>query len=178
MIYQIYKIIRIIFFTVFVCTSFYSIKFYEGSVAIYIIYCLSLILMLFYLTDKKASYFEIFFSAYFFLGFWFKYVFSLLLYDGIVYDSNTELIPLKNIDEVLILGIWISLICILSSFVFRNFKKKYTVHSKKNLETSFFVDLYLKNRITVLFIFLILIVLLAFFNLSLGIHQRGFFYYH
>ena len=134
--------------------------------------------MLFYLTDKKASYFEIFFSVYLFLGFWFKYVFSLLLYDGIVYDSHIETIPMKNIDEVLILGIWISLICALSSFIYRNFKKKYPFHNKTNLERSFFTDLYLKNRITVLIIFLTLIILLAFFNLNLGIHQRGFLYYH
>ena len=178
MIYQIYKILRIIFFTLFVCASFYSIKLYEGSAIVYITYCLSLILMLFYLTDKKASYFEIFFSVYLFLGFWFKYVFSLLLYDGIVYDSHIETIPMKNIDEVLILGIWISLICALSSFIYRNFKKKYPFHNKTNLEKSFFTDLYLKNRITVLIIFLTLIILLAFFNLNLGIHQRGFLYYH
>ncbi len=178
MIYQIYKIIRVIFFTLFVCISFYSIKLYEGSVIVYIAYCLSLILMLFYLTDRRASYFEIFFSAYLFLGFWFKYVFSLLLYDGIVYDSHIETIPMKNIDEVLILGMWISLICVLSSFIFRNFKKKYPLHNKTNLQKSFFTDLYLKNRIIVLIIFLISVILLAFFNLNLGIHQRGFIYYH
>tara|TARA_Y100000389_G_scaffold162828_1_gene165754 strand:- start:36 stop:437 length:402 start_codon:yes stop_codon:yes gene_type:complete len=130
MIYQIYKILRITFFTLFVCISFYSIKLYEGSTSVYIAYCLSLILMLFYLTNKRASYFEIFFAAYFFLGFWFKYVFSLLLYDGIVYDSNIEQIPLKNIDEVLILGIYVALACIISSFIFRNLKKKYTVQKK------------------------------------------------
>ena len=145
MIYQIYKTLRIIFFTFFVCISFYSFKLYEGSVSVYIIYCLSLILMLFYLTDKKASYFEIFFSIYFFLGFWFKYVFSLLLYDGIVYDSNVDQIPSKSIDEILILGTWIALVCILSSFIFRNFKKKFPYQNKIDLEKSFFIDLYLKN---------------------------------
>ena len=178
MIYQIYKTLRIIFFTFFVCISFYSFKLYEGSVSVYIIYCLSLILMLFYLTDKKASYFEIFFSVYFFLGFWFKYVFSLLLFDGIVYDSNVDQIPSKSIDEILILGTWIALVCILSSFIFRNFKKKFPYQNKKDLEKSFFIDLYLKNRITMLIIFLTIIVLLAFFNTTLGIHQRGFLYYH
>ena len=178
MIYQIYKILRVIFFALFICISFYSIKLYEGSITVYIAYCLSLILMLFYLTDRKASYFEIFFSVYLFLGFWFKYVFSLLLYNGIIFDSHIETIPMKNIDEVLILGIWISLICVLSSFIFRNFKKKYPFHNKTNLKKSFFTDFYLKNRITVLIIFLTIVILLAFFNLNLGIHQRGFLYYH
>ena len=109
MIFQIYNILRIIFFVLFVAISFYSLQFYEGSALIYIAYCLSLIGMLFYLTDKKASYFEIFFSAYLFLGFWFKYVFSLILYDGIIYDANVDQISFKNIDKILNLGIWISL---------------------------------------------------------------------
>tara|TARA_B100000787_G_scaffold2817_1_gene2107 strand:+ start:2189 stop:3748 length:1560 start_codon:yes stop_codon:yes gene_type:complete len=178
MIYQIYKTLRIIFFTLFVCISFYSINLYEGSVTVYIAYCLSLILMLFYLTDKKATYFEIFFSAYFFLGFWFKYVFSLLLFDGIVFDSDIEQVPFKNIDEILVLGTWIALICILSSFIFRNLKKKYLFQNKINFEKSFFIELYLKNRIAVLIVFLIFVVLIAFFNTKLGIHQRGFIYYH
>ena len=105
--------------------------------------------MLFYLTDKKASYFEIFFSIYLFLGFWFKYVFSLILYDGIVYDSNVEQIPLKNLDEILFLGILIALTCIIASFLFRISKKRYPLQNKKILEKSFFSDLYLKNRIKV-----------------------------
>tara|TARA_B100000795_G_scaffold240507_1_gene202722 strand:+ start:1395 stop:2789 length:1395 start_codon:yes stop_codon:yes gene_type:complete len=134
--------------------------------------------MFFYLTDRKASYFEIFFSAYFFLGFWFKYVFSLLLYNGIIYDSHIDTIPMKNIDEVLVLGIWLALTCIFCSFIFRNFEKRSPIQNKKNLQKSFFEDLYLKNRITVLITFIFFIVLLAFFNLNLGIHQRGFIYYH
>ena len=176
MIFQIYNILRIIFFVLFVAISFYSLQFYEGSTLIYIVYCLSLIGMLFYLTDKKASYFEIFFSAYLFLGFWFKYVFSLILYDGIVYDANVEQISFKNIDKILNLVIWISLTCILSSFLCRKFKKKYQTQNKINLEKTFFVDLYLQNRTLVLIIFLILIILVGFLNLKFGIHQRGFLY--
>jgi len=175
MILQIYKIFRITFFILFLGISFYSIDFYEGSVSIYIVYCLSLIVMLFYLTDENASYFEIFFSIYLFLGFWFKYVFSLILYDGRVYDSNVAQIKSANIDEVLTLGILIALVCIFSSFVSKNFKKKITLN-KINSEKSFFVDIYLQNRITILFIFLIFVIMVAFFNLKLGIHQRGYLY--
>ena len=114
MIFQIYQILRVIFFALFIGISFYSIKFYEGSTYVYITYCLSFISMLYYLTDNKASYFEIFFGSYLFLGFWFKYVFSLILLDGIVFDS----VQLKktNIDEVLIIGTLIALFayCLLS----------------------------------------------------------------
>ena len=176
MIYQIYKIIRIVFFTIFVGISLYSIKFYEGSILIYIAYCLSLIWMLFYLTDNKASYFEIFFSAYLFLGFWFKYVFSLILYEGRVYDSNVAQIKSVDIDEILTLGIGIALICIFSSFINKRFKKNYIIKNKNNSEKLFFVNLYLQNRIGVLIIFLVFIIFIAIFNLKLGIHQRGFLY--
>ena len=175
MIYQIYRILRIIFFTLFIGISFYSIKFYEGSVLIYIIYCLTLICMFFYLTDKKATYFEIFFSTYFFLGFWFKYVFSLILYEGRIYDANVAQIKLANIDEILILGILIALTCLFASFIYKSLKRK-KVQDKENLKQSFFIDLYLKNRVIVLVIFLILISIVTFFNLKLGIHQRGFLY--
>ena len=176
MISQIYKILRILFFTLFVGISFYSIKFYEGSIFIYIIYCLLLILMLFYLTDEKASYFEIFFSIYLFLGFWFKYVFSLILYEGKIYDSNVAQIKSTDIDEILTLGIWIALTCLISSFINKIFKKKTQIQNKIVLERSFFVDLYLKKRITVLVLFMCFVILVALFNLKLGIHQRGFLY--
>jgi|TARA_B110000037_G_scaffold218772_1_gene282448 hypothetical protein len=176
MIFQIYKTLRIIIFLLILGISFYSVKFYEGSIFIYISYFLSLIAMLFYLTDKKSSYFEIFFSAYLFLGFWFKYVFSLILYEGRIYDSNVAQIKSTDIDDILILGIMIALTCLLSSFMNKKFKKKKNIQSQKDLEKTFFVDLYLQNRVKVLIIFLLSIVTVAFFNSKLGIHQRGFIF--
>ena len=176
MIFEIYKIFRFTFFLLFIGISFYSIKFYEGSSFIYITYCLSLIGMLFYLTDKKASYFEIFFSIYLFLGFWFKYVFSLMLYEGRIYDSNVAQIKSTDIDEILTLGIWIALTCLIASFINKILKKKILTKNKTNLKISFFADLYLKNRIITLILFLIFVILIALLNLKLGIHQRGFLY--
>ena len=131
MIYKVYKIFRATFFILFIAISFYSIKFYEGSNFIYIIYCLSLISMLFYLTDKKATYFEIFFSIYLFLGFWFKYVFSLMLYEGRIYDSNVDQVKSTNIDEILILGVLIALTCLFSSFINKELKKNILLKIKK-----------------------------------------------
>ena len=133
MIFQIYKTLRIIIFLLILGISFYSVKFYEGSIFIYISYFLSLIAMLFYLTDKKSSYFEIFFSAYLFLGFWFKYVFSLILYEGRIYDSNVAQIKSTDIDDILILGIMIALTCLLSSFMNKKFKKKKKIFNLKKI---------------------------------------------
>ena len=173
MILTIYRVIRFILFIIFSLISIYASKFYEGSILIFSFYCFFLILTVFYLTSDKASYFEIFFSCYIFLGFWFKYIFSLILYNGKVFDSGQ--IRSVNIDQVLTLVIFVSLVCLISSFINKNF---ISINEKRNKERirSFFENFYLKNRITILFLFLLLTIVVGFFNITLGIYQRGFIY--
>ena len=172
MIFQIYQILRVIFFALFIGISFYSIKFYEGSTYVYITYCLSFISMLYYLTDNKASYFEIFFGSYLFLGFWFKYVFSLILLDGIVFDSGQ--LKKTNIDEVLIIGTLIAFVCILSSFINKKFINNKKLEEFKIEKKSFFENFYLNNRILTFIIFSIFFVTVSILNINFGIYQRGF----
>jgi hypothetical protein len=173
MILKIYKISRIIFFTVFSIISIYATQFYEGSILIFGCYCFFLLLTFFYLTNSKSSYFEIFFSSYLFLGFWFKYIFSLIFYNGIVFDSGQ--IKSTKIDEVLILTILITFVCLISSFI----NKKFINIDVKKDETrikSFCENFYLNNRNIILIIFILLISFVGFFNNKLGIFQRGFIY--
>ena len=173
MILKIYKISRIIFFTVFSIISIYATQFYEGSILIFGCYCFFLLLTFFYLTNSKSSYFEIFFSSYLFLGFWFKYIFSLIFYNGIVFDSGQ--IKSTKIDEVLILTILITFVCLISSFI----NKKFINTDVKKNETrikSFCENFYLNNRNIILIIFILLISFVGFFNIKLGIFQRGFIY--
>ena len=174
MIFKIYKTLRIIFFILFLVISVYSLKFYEGSIFVFAIYCLSFIVMLYYLTDNKSSYFEVFFSSYLFLGFWFKYVFSLILYDGKIYDSGQ--IKSTDIDEVLIISIFITIICLISSFINKNLISKYLNKKNESKEKSFFENFYLNKRILILLSFLIFVSIVGFLNYKLGIHQRGFLY--
>ena len=115
MILTIYRVIRFILFIIFSLISIYASKFYEGSILIFGFYCFFLILTVFYLTSDKASYFEIFFSCYIFLGFWFKYIFSLILYNGKVFDSGQ--IRSVNIDQVLTLVIFVS--CLSNIFFYK-----------------------------------------------------------
>ena len=171
MILKIYKISRIIFFTAFLIISIYASQFYEGS--IFGFYFFFLLLTFFYLTNSKSCYFEIFFSSYLFLGFWFKYVFSLIFYNGIIYDSGQ--IKSTKIDEVLILTILITFVCLISSFLNKKF---INIDTKKN-ETrikSFCENFYLNNRSIILITFILLISFVGFFNNKLGIFQRGFIY--
>jgi hypothetical protein len=173
MILKIYKISRIIFFTIFSIISIYATQFYEGSILIFGCYCFFLLLTFFYLTNSKSSYFEIFFSSYLFLGFWFKYIFSLIFYNGIIFDSGQ--VKSTKIDEVLILTILITFVCLISSFI----NKKFINTDIKKNETrikSFCENFYLNNRNIILIIFILLISFVGFFNIKLGIFQRGFIY--
>ena len=171
MIITIYKHIRNIIFSIFILISLYSTQLYEGSSIVYLTYCMTLIVTLFFLTSKDASYFEIFFSCYLFLGFWFKYVFSLIFYNGKVYDSGVP--ESKSIDDILIFGILISLTCLSSHIIFKKLKKKLLTKTK-TLENTFFINIYLNYRSIILIIFLILIISVALINVNLGIYQRGF----
>jgi hypothetical protein len=173
MILKIYKISRIIFFSVLSIVSIYASQFYEGSILIFGCYCFFLLLTFFYLTSSKSSYFEIFFSSYLFLGFWFKYIFSLIFYNGKIFDSGH--IKSTKIDEVLILTILITFICLISSFINKNFINIDVKNSKKRIK-SFCEIFYLNNRNIALIIFILLICFIGFFNSKLGIFQRGFIY--
>ena len=51
-----------------------------------------------------------------------------------------------------------------------------SINEKRNTERirSFFENFYLKNRSAILFLFLLLTIVVGFFNIKLGIYQRGF----
>ena len=172
MISKIYHFLRNFFFILFIFISLFSINYYDGSVLVFLTYCFSFILMLYYLTDKKASYFEIFLSSYLFLGFWFKYVFSLILYNGRIFDSGQE--KSTNIDEILVIGIIIAVVTIFASFINKKFINKNS-QIKINLKIkTYFEKFYLNNRYKILLSFLIVVVIVCFINLNYGIYQRGY----
>lgn len=172
MILRIYKILRILFLILVSIISLYASKFYEGSVFIYGVYCSSLIGMIFYLTDRKSSYFEIFFSSYLFLGFWFKYVFSLMLYNGLIFESGN--INSKNIDDILMIGSLVAITCIVASFACKKIRNRNFVKKVETKEQSFFEIFYLNNRILILSFFSISVVTAALINYQFGLYQRGF----
>lgn len=170
MIIKIYNVSRIILLILFSIISIYASKFYEGSLSIFGIYCASF-MALFFFINRKSSYFEIFFFSYLFLGFWFKYIFSLILYNGIVFDSGHY--NSSSIDNILLIGILVSVICIVSSIIS---KKIINIEVPKNNNIkvkSFFQIIYLKNRVLILLLFIILIITASFLNYKFGIYQKG-----
>jgi hypothetical protein len=172
MIPQIYHYSRIIFFIVFVTISIYASTFYLGSTVVFLLYCISQIIMVFYLTDKKSSYFEIFLSCYIFLGFWFKYIFSLIFYDSYIFDSIN--IKANKIDQVLLIGIVISIVCIIASYVSKKLINNLNNKPSNELKKSFFEKFYLNNRKLILFFFIIFVLVFGLINVKYGFYQRGF----
>ena len=172
MILKIYKIFRIFLLLLFISLSVYALKFYQGSSFIYLLYCLSFIIMFYYLTDNKSSYFEIFFSTYLFLGFWFKFIFSLIFYGGRVYDSG-QLLSTK-IDTILIMGIIISLVVSVSSYITKRVIKIKDANILQKKNYSFFEILYLKNTVSILSLFFIIFISIGYLNYEYQIYQRGF----
>jgi hypothetical protein len=130
--------------------------------------------MVFFLTNNKSSYFEIFFSSYLFLGFWFKYVFSLILYKGIVYDAGNAS-QHTNIDDVLSIGILVANTCFISSFISKKFIHNKILKYDSANQQFFFQQFYLNNRILLLLLLLIFCVFLAYINNKFTIYQRGLF---
>ena len=171
MILRIYTSFRIFLFVFFLSISIYSSEFYEGSKIIFLTYCLSLIYMVYYLTNKNSSFIEIFLSAYIFLGFWFKYIFSLIFFEGKVYDSGE--VNASNIDDVLAIGIIIVNAINFSSWISRKLIDR-NISNNLNINRSFFENFYLNNRVKVLISFFLIICLVSLINTQFNIYQRGF----
>ena len=122
------------YFTLFLCLIFsiYSINFYEGSKILFLLYNLTLILLTYFLTNISSSFFSFFLGFYLFMGFWFKYNLSLVFNDGYVFDSG--LMKSSNIDNVLILSIYIFITIIVANQISKPFKyNKFEIQNKKNL---------------------------------------------
>ena len=171
MILRIYNFFRNFLIIFFISISIYALDFYKGSNLIFIIYSFSLIFMIYYLTNKFSTFFEIFFSCYVFLGFWFKYIFSLIFFDGNVYDSGEY--KSSNIDDILLVGIIIINTINISSWISRRLIDR-DVHLNKINTNSIFQKIYLKNRLKILSTFLLIVCLVSLINIEYNIYQRGF----
>ena len=104
--------------------------------------------------------------------FWFKYTFSLIYLDGIIYDSgpNTNMF---NIDKAILVSI-VAISSIFLSFLIRRKyfeEKKYIIRDK-----SFFENLYLQNKKIIIYVFVLVFCLIALVNFNFNIYQKGFIY--
>ncbi len=149
--------------------SFYSIQYYDGSKYIFLIFNFSILILTFYLTSTNSSFFSFFLAFYMFMGFWFKYNFSLVFNNGYVFDSG--LLNSSNIDNVLVISIYLFIVIIIASFLEKIFFKyeKFYISKKENL----FIKFYLNNKIIFLFLFISLFLFVAFINFYFKIYVKG-----
>ena len=102
---------------------------------------------------------------------WFKYIFSLIFFDGNVYDSGEY--KSSNIDDILLVGIIIINTINISSWISRRLIDR-DVHLNKINTNSIFQKIYLKNRLKILSTFLLIVCLVSLINIEYNIYQRGF----
>ena len=160
---------RKLFFLLCIFFSLYCIKFYDGSKTIFIIYNFFVIYLSYYLTCKSSSFFSFFLAFYIFMGFWFKYSFSLSLYAGNVYDSG--ILRASNIDDVLLISIYIFLTIIIGNFI----SKKIFFYKKKNynINYNFFYNIYSSNKNLILILFIFLFLFTGLTNFYLKLYIKG-----
>ena len=169
--FNIANLFLIIFATIF--TLIASFK-HQGNLFYYLIFSLIINLLLIYSLNIKRLFFETYFAAFIWLGFWFKYTFSLIFFDGIVYDSGPPS-NLKNIDKALIASI-VAITAVFLSYIIR--QKFIEIKKYKEKTKSLFEKIYLENKKIVILLFIIVFSSIAILNFNLNIYQKGFVYEH
>ena len=163
---------RIKFFLLFLCLiiSFYNLKIYEGSKFIFFLFNILLIVLAHYGFKIKIKSFNFFLTLFFFLGFWFKYNFSLLLNDGFVFDSGIQ--DAKNIDKVLIYASYLTFTIQLAMLISDKF---IDVKYNKKLKNFSFIEFLIYNKINLVFFsFFVTSILLSILNYKYQLVFKGF----
>ena len=165
---QVIDRVRYIFLIFCVFFSIYTLKFYEGSKVLYLLYNLILIILVYNLTNYISSFFSFFLAFYIFMGFWFKFNLSLIFNDGYIFDSG--MMVSNNIDNVLIISIYIFLTIILANLFSKYFiYNKFDSYSKINLISKF----YSKFKIYIIILFIIIFSYNGYLNFSNKIYIKG-----
>ena len=150
------------------CFSFFSLNFYEGSKYIFIVYNIILLFLVFYLTNFSSSFISFFLAFYIFMGFWFKYNFSLVFNNGYVFDSG--IMKSTNIDKILILSIYLFLTIIVSNYTSKKFYyNKFKLSNTQNLLS----EKYFNYKKYIIFFFIILFLLNGILNYFFKIYIKG-----
>ena len=102
------------------------------------------------------------------MGFWFKYNLSLVFNDGYVFDSG--LMKSNNIDNVLILSIYIFITIIIANQISKPFKyNKFEIQNKKNLIS----NKYFKFKYLFILLFIAIALFTGLINYIFKIYIKG-----
>ncbi len=147
---------------------------HQGNMIYYLIFSIFVNYFFIYSLNTKRLFFETYFATFIWLGFWFKYTFSLVFLNGIIYDSGPQT-NIENIDKALITSI-IGISAVFLSYIIRQLFFSFKI--SQLTEKSFFENLYIKNKNIVIFLFIITFLSIGIFNFNLSVYQKGFIYEH
>lgn len=169
---NIFKIFSVFLFLFSTIITLLALQSHEGNIFYYLIFCILINLLFIYTLNTQSLFFEIYLAVFVWLGFWFKYTFSLVFLNGIIYDSG-PITNMVNIDKAILTSI-VAITAIFLSLIFR--KKFFKEPSYIINEPSFFETKYLKYRNIIIFLFVLLFCITAYTNFNLSIYQKGFIY--
>jgi hypothetical protein len=162
--------IKLFIFFLLVSIFFRTIIIYKGNWLIYFLFSLVSNYLIWFAFRKNFSFFEIFFSIFLWLGFWFKFTIALSLSDGLFREGvgRFNYSP-EQFDLVLIVSS-IAITGVIVAGYIRNFFFSYPKINFEKISPSLF---YKKYRNVILFIFFFIIVLVSCVNFYLRIYQKG-----
>jgi hypothetical protein len=162
--------IKLLLLTLITILFYKGLNSYMGNIFLYIVFSLFSNYLLFFAFRSNAIFFESFFSVLIWLGFWFKFT-CIISFGDSLFGGETGGFNYTSsqFDETLIISlVGISAIIISGHIreVFFNYPRKITLNFD-------YYKLYKKYRIFILTIFLLLTLLVAFYNWNYHVYQRG-----
>jgi hypothetical protein len=162
--------IKLFIFFLLVSIFFRTIIIYKGNWLIYFLFSAVSNYLIWFAFRKNFSFFEIFFSIFLWLGFWFKFTIILSLSDGVFREGVGRFnYSAEQFDLVLIVSS-IAITGVVVAGYIRNFFFSYPNINFEKISPSLF---YQKYRNIILCVFFFIIVLVSCVNFYLKIYQKG-----
>ncbi|MDA7733624.1 hypothetical protein N8841_03965 [Candidatus Pelagibacter sp.] len=171
------KFLRIIFYILILSTIIITTYYYKGSKVNVIIFGLLSNLIFLFIFSKKSYFFEIFFGALLWLGFWYKFFMNVTFMNYQFLEgagnftslgSDSKINVLDGTLNTAVFGIaGFLLACLIKNSFLNNFYNIIEIKKKQEnfLDNKFFYFLFL--------IAIVLFFIIIFSNFFLGIYQRG-----
>ncbi len=171
------KILRITFYFIILIPIFMTTFSYDGNKFIIFIYALLLNCIFFFVLNKKAYFFEIFFGGLLWLGFWYKF-FIIVVFENYQFREGPGLYNQYDfINKIQIIDNSLVTVCygisgfLIACLIKNTFLKKFYNLKEKFKTTNNSINI--KILVFFILIFIIVFSIITLSNFYLGIYQRG-----
>ncbi len=171
------KYLRLFFYISILITITTGTYFYIGNKIIFLLFGLLSNLIFLFIFNKKAYFFEIFFSGLLWLGFWYKSLIIIFFNDYQFKEGENSFIKLTYEDQIQVFDNSLIVICYgLAGFFLACLIKNTLLNNFYNIKKNFKINntfLNIKFFIFICLIFIITYLIITYTNFYLGIYQRG-----